>query len=108
MPECIGADLYFVTWSETRISNFTGKHINDALTISSKLKVLSIEPYHDHALSVGKGLEYGKKTIGMSKYIHLYKHKRVDIIMHTRYYILILHFLIPLGYYYVLCLQMRK
>jgi nucleotide-binding universal stress UspA family protein len=63
--QCIGADLILANpGSETRISNFTGKHINDTLTISSKLKVLSIEPYHDHALSVGNGLEYGKKTIG--------------------------------------------
>ena len=63
--QCIGADLILANpGSETRISNFTGRHINDALTISSKLKVLSIEPYHDHALSVGKGLEYGNKTIG--------------------------------------------
>ena len=47
--ECIGADLILVNpGSETRISNFTGKHINDALTTSSKLKVLSIEPYRSY------------------------------------------------------------
>jgi len=50
--ECIGADLILVNpGSETRISNLTGKHINEALTTSSKLKVLSIEPYHDNELS---------------------------------------------------------
>jgi nucleotide-binding universal stress UspA family protein len=51
--QCIGADLILANpGSETRISNFTWKHINDALTISSKLKVLSIEPYHDSKASV--------------------------------------------------------
>ena len=51
--ECIGADLILVNpGSETKISNLTGKHINDALTTSSKLKILSIEPYHDNELSV--------------------------------------------------------
>lgn len=50
--ECIGADLILVNpGSETKISNFTGKHINDVLTTSSKLKILSIEPYHDNQLS---------------------------------------------------------
>jgi len=52
--QCIRADLILVNpGSETRISNFTGKHINDALTTYSKLKILSIEPYHDHELSIG-------------------------------------------------------
>ena len=52
--ECIGADLLLVNpGSETKISNITGKHINDALTTSSKLKILSVEPYHQNELSVG-------------------------------------------------------
>lgn len=52
--QCIGADLVLVNPdSETRISNLTGKHINDALTTSSKLKILSIEPYNDNELPVG-------------------------------------------------------
>lgn len=52
--ECIGADLILVNpGSETKISNLTGKHINDALTTSSKLKILSIEPYHGNELSAG-------------------------------------------------------
>jgi len=52
--ECIGADLILVNpGSETKISNLTGKHINDALTNSSKLKILSIEPYHGNELSAG-------------------------------------------------------
>jgi nucleotide-binding universal stress UspA family protein len=47
--ERIGADLIFVNpGTETRISIFTGKHINDALKTSSKLKILSLEPYHDN------------------------------------------------------------
>ena len=51
--ERIGADLILVNpGSETKISNITGKHLNDALTKSSKLKVLSIEPYRDNELSV--------------------------------------------------------
>ena len=51
--ECIGADLIFVNpGSETKISNLRGQHINDALTTSSKLKILSIEPYHDNKVSV--------------------------------------------------------
>jgi nucleotide-binding universal stress UspA family protein len=50
--ECIGADLILVNPdSETKISNLTGKHINDILTTSSKLKILSIEPYHISQLS---------------------------------------------------------
>jgi nucleotide-binding universal stress UspA family protein len=50
--ECIGADLILVNPdSETKISNLTGKHINDVLTTSSKLKILSIEPYHVNQLS---------------------------------------------------------
>lgn len=52
--ECIGADLILVSpGTETKISNLTGKHINDALTTSSKLKILSIEPYHGNGLSTG-------------------------------------------------------
>ena len=47
--ERIGADLIFVNpGTETRISMFTGKHINDALKTSFKLKILSLEPYHDN------------------------------------------------------------
>lgn len=49
--ECIGADLILVNpGSETKISNLTGKHINDVLT-SAKLKILSIEPYPGNQLS---------------------------------------------------------
>ena len=52
--ECIKADLILVNpRSETKISNLTGKHINDALTTSSKLKILSVEPYQDNELSIG-------------------------------------------------------
>ena len=44
--ESIGADMIFVSpETETKISNFTGKHINDVLGSSSKLKILSVEPY---------------------------------------------------------------
>jgi nucleotide-binding universal stress UspA family protein len=51
--ECIRADLIFVNpGTETRISKVTGKHINDALSSSSKLRILSIEPYHDTELAV--------------------------------------------------------
>lgn len=51
--EYVGADLIFVNpGTESKISNFTGKHINDALTSSSKLRILSIEPHHDNRLSV--------------------------------------------------------
>jgi nucleotide-binding universal stress UspA family protein len=50
--ECIGADLVLVNPdSETKISNLTGKHINDVVTRSSKLKILSIVPYHVNQLS---------------------------------------------------------
>ena len=50
--ECIGADLMLVNpGSETKISHLTGKHINDVLPTSSKLKILSIEPYHGSQLS---------------------------------------------------------
>ena len=50
--ECIGADIIFVNpGTETKISNLTGKQINDALTSSSKLKILSIEPYHHNELA---------------------------------------------------------
>ncbi|HEX6846465.1 MAG TPA: universal stress protein [Chitinophagaceae bacterium] len=46
--ECVGADLILVNpGTETKISNLTGKHINDLLTESSKLRVLSIEPYQN-------------------------------------------------------------
>jgi nucleotide-binding universal stress UspA family protein len=46
--ECIGADIVFVSpETETKISNFTGKHINDVLASTSKLKILSVEPYSD-------------------------------------------------------------
>jgi nucleotide-binding universal stress UspA family protein len=52
--ECIRADLILVNpGSETKISNFTGKHINDAVTASSKLKFLSVEPYREKELSIG-------------------------------------------------------
>ena len=52
--ECIKADLMLVNpGSETKISNLTGKHINDALTTSSKLSILSIEPYHQNKISAG-------------------------------------------------------
>ena len=51
--ECIGADLILVNpGSETRISSLRDQHINDALKTSSKLKILSIEPYHDSKVSV--------------------------------------------------------
>ena len=47
--ECVGADLILVNpGTETKISSLTGKHINDALTTSSKLRILSIEPDHIH------------------------------------------------------------
>ncbi len=50
--ECIGADLILANpGSETKISNLTGKHINDVLTMSSKLKILSIEPYRENGFS---------------------------------------------------------
>lgn len=42
----IGADVLFVNpRTETKISNLMGKHINDVLASSSKLKILSVEPY---------------------------------------------------------------
>lgn len=44
--ESIGADILFVNpRTETKISNLTGKHINDVLASSSKLKILSVQPY---------------------------------------------------------------
>ena len=44
--ENIGADILFVNpRTETKISNLTGKHINDVLASSSKLKILSVQPY---------------------------------------------------------------
>ena len=47
--ERIRADLIFVNpGTETKISILTGKHINDALKPSSKLKILSLEPYRDN------------------------------------------------------------
>jgi hypothetical protein len=50
--ECVGADLILVNpGTETKISNLTGKHINDTLTGSSKLRVLSLEPYHNNRLT---------------------------------------------------------
>lgn len=50
--ECVGADLILVNpGTETKISNLTGKHINDSLTESSKLRVLSIVPYHSNQLA---------------------------------------------------------
>ena len=50
--ECIGADLILVNpGSETKISSVTGRQIDDVLTISSKLKILSIAPYHANQLS---------------------------------------------------------
>ena len=50
--ECVGADLILVNpGTETKISSLTGKHINDALTTSSKLRVLSIEPDHNNRLA---------------------------------------------------------
>jgi nucleotide-binding universal stress UspA family protein len=59
--QCIAADLILANpGSETRISNVTGKHINDALTISSKLKILSIGRYDDNELSVAQGLDPAK------------------------------------------------
>ena len=40
--ECIGADLILVSpGTETKISNLTGKHINDALTTSSINRTIS-------------------------------------------------------------------
>jgi nucleotide-binding universal stress UspA family protein len=52
--ECVGADLILVNPdSETKISKVTGKHINEVLTTSSKLKILSIEPVHVDRLSAG-------------------------------------------------------
>ena len=51
--ECVKADLIFVNpGTETKISSITGKHINDSLESSSRLKILSIEPYRDHKLTV--------------------------------------------------------
>jgi hypothetical protein len=51
--ECIKADLLFVNpGTETKISALTGKHINDELKPTSKLRILSIEPYHDNELAV--------------------------------------------------------
>jgi nucleotide-binding universal stress UspA family protein len=42
----IGADLMFVNpGSETKLSTLTGKHINDTLKSTSKLKILSVKPY---------------------------------------------------------------
>lgn len=46
--ESIGADMIFVNPGiETKISSFTGKHINEVLAPSSKLKILFVEPVHD-------------------------------------------------------------
>ncbi len=44
----IGADMILVNpFSETKITVFTGKHMNDLLLASSKLQILSVEPYPD-------------------------------------------------------------
>lgn len=44
--ESVGADMVFVNPEvETKLSMFTGKHINDLLKPKSKLKILYIEPY---------------------------------------------------------------
>jgi nucleotide-binding universal stress UspA family protein len=44
----IGADMILANpCSETRITVFTGKHMNDLLLASSKLQILSVEPYPD-------------------------------------------------------------
>ena len=46
--ESIGADMMFVNpGAETKISSLTGKHINEVLAPSSKLKILFVEPLHD-------------------------------------------------------------
>lgn len=46
--ESIGADMMFVNpGTETKISPFTGKYINEVLAPSSKLKILFVEPLHD-------------------------------------------------------------
>lgn len=51
--EWVGADLIFVNPDiESKISNLTGKHLNDLLTASSKLKILSIEPYRESKAGV--------------------------------------------------------
>lgn len=43
----IGADMILVNpWAETQISKLTGKHVHEVLMASSKLKILSVEPYH--------------------------------------------------------------
>ncbi len=44
----IGADMILANpYSETKITVFTGKHMNDLLIASSKLQILSVEPYPD-------------------------------------------------------------
>jgi len=44
----VRADLLFVNpGSETKISAFTGKHIQDELKSSGNLKIMSLEPYHN-------------------------------------------------------------
>lgn len=44
----IGADMILANpCSETKITAFTGKHMNDLLLTSSKLQILSVEPYPD-------------------------------------------------------------
>ncbi len=46
--ECIHADMIMVNpWTETKMSSFTGKHIDDMLRPTSKLRVMSVEPYLD-------------------------------------------------------------
>jgi nucleotide-binding universal stress UspA family protein len=45
--QSIGADMLFVNpYTESRISTITRRHVNDLLNASSKLKILSVEPYH--------------------------------------------------------------
>lgn len=53
--EFVGADLILVNpGTETKISNITGKHINDILTTSSQLKILSIEPYFNQVSAANR------------------------------------------------------
>jgi uncharacterized protein YjbI with pentapeptide repeats len=46
--ELIGADLILANpCAETKITGLTGKHMNDMILASSKLQILSVEPYPD-------------------------------------------------------------
>lgn len=46
--ESVDADMILANPGiETKISSFTGKHINEVLALSSKLKILTVEPYHN-------------------------------------------------------------